>query len=484
MVDYVVYPGNGKYDAAGITNYASPIKKDPLQFLIGTNDLGRPGIVDYGNSMEKERDWEYSYINPNEGFMGVRWCPSWIRTDIQAAAWQPAGADIYRVQRKGNAGADARTLVLTCSPNSAQIPAGDPVVIWEASADDTVSTNTTHDFNGYNLQLKSKLNISACIPSLLYDINGRQIIEIDTGEVLPVIDYLPPFFTNNFGVHKSTMQLRHWQFYVNSANKQLRLPFPYFFQNTRKAVLSGANVILGGNQWAPTNYDWSKDYFNFGASLTEELFRKECEGLANYFNDLPPSHLAVELENKVFHHWENIGSTIGYKSLLNDVWYPIARTAWGQERTLIVKGPGNANGTLSYFDWSPPNGERAHLAVHANNTELVGPNGGISLASIAESDWLAVALRDKINDLGFSGGGVTELRIDYPNNTVDKAKKMGRVLTSFKNNNLYTWYYGHIGTNPDFTPNVADVFSVNGFRIEALFPEMRAHASRAGMIFD
>jgi hypothetical protein len=481
MSDFITLP-SGKPDPAKPTSYAPIVPVDELAFLGNRKVMSAPGIVNPGNMMDKHRDWEYAYVNPIEGFMGVRWCPSWIWTDTQIAAWQPASADVYRVQRKGEAGDEARTLVFTCSPNSNAIPVGDPVVIWEAADDVTTSDNISHDLAGYNLSLKTKLRVSSCTPSQIYDTAGRQIIEIDTGGVLPVIDYLPPFFTTSSGSQKSTMRLRHWEFYGNPATKQLRLPLPAFAQNTRIAVLSGGHAILGGNQRASADYDWSKEYINFGASLTEELFRKECEGLADYFNDLPPSRLAVELENFVVHPWNGVGSVPGYKTLLNDVWYPIARKAWGQERTLIVKGPGTANGAVWHFDWAPPKGERVHLAMHTSDSGIIGLDGPVGFYNIAESDWLAQALRDRIDLLGFSGGGVTALRIDSPQNTVEKAKKMGRVLTSFYNKNLYTWYYAHLGTDPDFTPNVADVFTINGFRIEALYDEMRRYASRSGLV--
>lgn len=480
---YVTNPATGKPDLAKPPPQPVAVPGDPLKFLSGISK-GKPGIVDPNDSMARRRDWDHAYINGREGFHGVRWSPSWIRTDTNAADWQPAGADIYRIRRKGAAGADQQTLVLTTSPNSQVIPNGESVVIWEAANDTTVAAATTFNLIGYNLPLKSKLAVSACTPSEEFDTSGRRIIEINVGVNLPSIDYLPPFFNSENGVQKSTLQLRHWEFYADATNKIHRRPLPLFFKNSKIIAESGGAVILGGNYWSPSTYDWTRDYINFGATLTEELFRKECKSLAEEFGNTNPRLLAVELEHSPTAPWADVGTTPGYGTLLRDVWYPIARQEWGQERTLIVKGSGTVNAILTEFNWSPPKDERAHFALHVTDSGITGPGGAIDFSNIGQSDWLADALATKIRTLGFSGGGITSLRITPPQDTITKAKKLGRVLTSMSNKDLYTYYYAQINSDPATTHSVANIYNIDGFDIEALYPEMRHYASKAGLMTD
>lgn len=280
------------------------------------------------------------------------------------------------------------------------------------------------------------------------------------------------------------MQLRHWSFYANAATKELRHPLKTFADITlRKAIPGGGYVMLGGNKWATSAYDWSKDYLNFGATLTQELFKKECDGLAETFGQTDPRMLAVELENRVVHGWDAVDTVPGYGTLLADVFYPIARTAWGQDRTLVVKAAGGVDGLLVDFDFPCPTRQNVHLAAHTVGTDATGPGGPLTFATIADSDWLADQISAKISSLGYAGGGLTSFGLIPPQDAVTKAQKIGRLLTSMNNHGLYVWLYANLGTDPATTYSVADIFTIGGNRIEALYPEMRKFARRAGLIF-
>lgn len=442
-----------------------------LNFAVTAARPGVPGINDPGDRLAYHRDWTFNFSTPEAGFSGIRWNPSWIRTPYDQSVWQHVNADIYRIHRKGTVGADLQTLVFTCSPNTQTIPAGEPIVVWDSTTGNDVVQNTSHSLSGFALPTRSKLTVSASTPSAMFDTNGRRSIEVNFGTNLPVIDFSPTWVNG-----KSTMQLRHWRFYANTATKELRHPLKSLAQITKSNALpNNGYIILGGNEFEPAGYDWAQDYLNFGASLTEELFRLEQEGLANEFGATDPRRLAVELESKVFHSWATVGATPGYRVLLNDVFYPIARTAWGQERTLLVKGPGGYGGVAG-FDWRPPTGQNVHFVVHTTDAE-------INMTNIASTDFAAGVIKGKIDSLGFRGGGITSLSIVPPIDVVLKAQRLGRMLTSGTNSGLYVFYFASLGTDPATTLSAADVFVINGARVESVPHEMAPYASRSGQMF-
>lgn len=465
---------------------AAPTVVDPspdLNFNLSSVRPGVPGIVDAGGTFARHRDWTQNFGHPDYSFSAVRWTVPWLRHDANYGFFEPASADIYRIHRKGSAGADAQTLVFTCSPNTAPVPAGESVVVWDSTAEDAVTLTTTHDLSGYALPTRSKLTVSASTPSAMLDAAGRRLIEVNTGAALPAIDFSPSWYAGQY-VQKSTMQLRHWAFYKNSATKALRNPLANYAKITREALSGGGHVVIGGTQFATTTNDWSKEYLAFGASLTEELFRLECEGLANMFGNTDPRKLAVQLEHSPIHTWETVGIIPGHRYLLSEVFYPIAREAWGQERTLMLRSPGGTAGLLDDFDLPCPKGHNTHLVAHCVPGEVSGPMGLVDFTTIEQTDWLAGEIADKINELGYRGGGITSLGITPPVAMQPKAERLGRMLTSVSNKQLYAFYYANLGSNPDTTFDVADIYSIGGTRIEALHPPMREYARRAGLMME
>lgn len=487
-------------------NILAPVtapEPNSLEFNMAIQRSGVPGIVDVGEAFSRQRSWLSNFAIPGEGFAGIRWCPSWIDGIDRPGFSEPATADIYRIQRKGASGADQQTLVFTCGPNPAAIPAGDSVVIWNNTTIDLVAQSSGYDLSGFMLPLRSKLAVSASAASEIHDADGRRTVEVNFGTALPAIDFTPSWITAG-GISKSTMQLRHWSFYANAATKQLRQPIKLHASLTlNQALPAGGYIILGGNQFASPSYDWSRDYLNFGSTLTEELYRLECEGLADTFGATNPRRLAVELENNPVHSWNTVGLTQGYSQLLKYAFYPIARAAWGQDRTLVVKPPGGMMGLINDFDFPCPVGELAHLAIHYNNSgtlgyilnedgtlmldesgnQIIGEGLGVGFSSIEQTDLIASEISRIITKYGYAGGGMTSVGVVPPTSIAEKGMKLGRILTSMTGRGLYTFFYANTDGDPATTYDSADFFTINGERIEALYPEMRPYASRSGLIF-
>lgn len=488
-------------------NISAPVaapEPNSLEFNMAIQRSGVPGVVDVGETFTRQRNWLSNFAIPGEGFAGIRWCPSWIDGLDRPGFSEPATADIYRIHRKGASGADQQTLVFTCGPNPAAIPTGDSIVVWNNDTIDVVTQNSSYDLSGFLLPTRSKLTVSASTASAAQDVDGRRTVEVNFGTALPAIDFTPAWLTSG-SVTKSAMQLRHWSFYANAATKQLRQPIALHASITlNQALPAGGYIMLGGNQFASPTYDWSRDYLNFGATLVEELYRLECEGLAETFGATNPRRLAVELENNPVHSWDTVGLTQGYSQLLKFVFYPIARTAWGQDRTLVVKPPGGINGLTTKFDFPCPVGELAHLAIHQNTLEafeyVLQEDGSYildemgtpvqaeglesSFANIQETDAIALEISNKITQYGYAGGGITSVGITPPVSLSEKGMRLGRILTSMTSKGLYVWYNANMETSdPVNTFDTADFFTINGERIEALYPEMRPYASRSGLIF-
>jgi hypothetical protein len=239
-------------------------------------------------------------------------------------------------------------------------------------------------------------------------------------------------------------------------------------------------------QGQPTWYDWTEDYRNFGASLVEELWRMECQGLADYFGSVDPAKVAVELENEPTRSWGTESAGVGYGDLLPDVWYGMARQIWGADRTLVVKGTnfGGLDDLLATYDFTNPTGHRTHLVTHNYDGQPHYPNGNaLNWGNIGETNWYADQLKKKIVDLGYTGGGMTEFGAgthewwDY--NIVvsdaERGRRHGRILTSLTNQGLYLFPWGSVGDNH----NASGIYNIDGHDIEAYHPGLRPYANRA-----
>lgn len=222
---------------------------------------------------------------------------------------------------------------------------------------------------------------------------------------------------------------------------------------------------------------------HFGGTLVDELWRLECEGLAYYLGNTDPNRLAVELENEPTRENHDVGDGPGYLDLLPTVWYPIARTAWGAERTLVLKATdfGSLNTLIDTFDFAPPAGDNAHLVVHGYDNQMRGPGGGIyGWTDISQTDWIADQIRQKINALGYKGGGATELGVDAnrASGDADRGQRMGRLLTSFTAKDLYLFAWSMTGDSV----RCSGVENINGHNIETYYSGLRPYARRAGIM--
>lgn len=466
-----------------------------LIFDMTTARPGVPGVNDQFERFGESRTWEANYTHP-EGFAGVRWQPTWMRADGYYGSWEPAEGEIFRIRRKGTTGQGARTLVITAGPNPAPIPVGDSVVLWEVDGyNGGVRRNAFINLSGYNLPMRAKMTVTACTPSAPWDGEGRRIIEVDAGTELPAIDLtVQPFTDTQRNETWQSMRVRHWSFYVDRSINRMRWPLPWFRDNTLDLVLpNNGYVMLGGLQMRPTWRDWSLDWNDFGASLVEQLWREECEGLAFYFGATNPKRLAVELENEPTRPWENQGGEIGYGQLLADVWYPVARRAWGRERTIGVKstGFGSIDSLRDDFNWTNPNNDNTFLFAHNYDGQFHMNHAGGHLAiwaNIGETDYAADVIATKMTRHGFKGGGFTEFGTSIyewwqdangdliPVPQEERGRRMGRGLTSLTSRGLSQWSWGMVG---DWYDNTA-IYDDGPNRIQKYFPEMRPYCVRAG----
>lgn len=442
---------------------------------------GWPGSNNQFDNYRQTREWNYNFADLGEGFAGIRWQPTWFDVNGFVGWWQPAGGDVNRIQRKGPTGQDSRTLVLNCSPNSLTIPVGEPVVLWENYGEYDNPLTTAFNLNGYNMPVRSKMTVTGGSGSPAYDTVNPRVIEVDAGTALPAIDFTPPRWTSG-GFNRSTIQHRHWRFLANTATNEMRFPMNEFSQRTVTDVIgNGGYAMLGGDQFQPTGADWTQMYAHFGATLTTELFRLECEGLAAAMGNTDPNRLAVELENEPTSEWHNAGGT-GYGDLLASTWYPIARAAWGPERTIVVKanGFGHLNNLIDIFDFACPAGHNMHLVIHDYDGMIQGPSGSNGFGSITETNWIADQIRTKINALGYRGGGATEIGVNQgtSNGDTDRGQRLGRLLTSFTNQNLYMFVWALVGDGIV----CSEIRNVNGHLIEAYWPGISPYARRAGIM--
>jgi hypothetical protein len=425
------------------------------------------------------RDWVFNFSNEGESFAGIRWQPTWLDIRGFYGSWEPAGGDVLRVRRKGDSGRAARTLVFECAVNPAAVPVGEKVVLWAISSDGGANSDTTLNLSGFKLQLKQKYTVTASTGSAEGDTTGRRIIEVDVGVDLPDIDHTPGTISAQFGSTRSILQHRHWSFYKNSAKRSLRHPLGWFTELSLRSVLAnGGYLVLGGGQWQPTWWDWSREWSALGASLVEELWRLECEGLANYFGNTDPRRCAVELENEPTQEYRLPGGA-GYGDLLASVWYPVARRVWGPDRTLVVKSTawGGLDSLIKDFDFVCPSGDNAHLAFHNYDDQISGPDGPSAWVSIGQTDWVADQCRVRIKALGYKGGGTTEIGVDASRvaSDADRGQRLGRLLTSLTRRDLYMFTWAMTGDSV----RCSEIQKIGGRRIEAYRRGIARYARRA-----
>lgn len=481
---------------------APPVVTPPSGLLFDLAQMrpGVPGSNNQFNRFDEGRDWAATLSHPTQGFAGVRWQPTWLRSEGFFGDWTPAEGEVRRIYRKGDSGADLRTLVFECGPNPATIPVGDAVVVWwtEEWFGGVSRITNTLDLNGFQLPLRQKLTVTGGSGSALWDAFGVRTVEVRFGEDLPPIDYVPPTAEDPSAGTFYRVRLRHWEFYADPLNRTLRRPLDRFAWRSKEEVLkNGGWVMLGGLQHIPTWRDWTLEYHDFGASLVEELWRKECEGLAYHFGETDPRRLAVELENEPTR--AGVGRTeggpetnetedIGYHTLLREVWYPIARQEWGPERTLCVKssGFGSLDHLQNEFNVANPDGGNAHLVNHnydnqAHRFDLPGWPV-MNYGTAEDSAYHAQTLLRRIEELGYKGGGMTEwgvlgwgFRYEGP----DRGQRIGRMIDALARRGLYCFVWSLTGDSY----RCSSIQNIDGADIEAMDPDVAPYCARAGLTF-
>jgi hypothetical protein len=467
---------------------APPIVSAPgaLSFDMAQSGTAMRGWYGSNNQFENylvARDWTANFADQAESFAGIRWQPTFDYAMGWTGQWETSGGDVRKVTRKGTTGADARTLVFECDPNPAAIPVGDPVVFWSSFSEGDYSASATLNLSGYNLPLRQKLTVTRSVGSAYADTNGRRIIEIDTGQALPDISFVPGTYSIQGWWTRTQLQFRHWSFYKDTATKALRHPLGPMTDLSLNSVLgNGGYLVLGGQQGQPTWIDKCREWNLLGHSLIEEYVRLEAEGLANYFGNTDPRKCAVETENETIVAWNGESGMIGSGPFLKDVVYPIFRKAFGPDRTIILKcgGWGGLNVTMSDFDFAVPSGEPANLCIHNYDQQITGLGGQLGFTDITQTDWIADQLRSKIASLGFRGGGATEIGVDAgrANGDTDRGQRMGRLLTSFTKRDLYAFGWTMTGDGV----RCSKIQDIGGKQIEAFDRGMAPYCRRAGLM--
>jgi hypothetical protein len=470
--------------------YAPPIIGGTASrlFSMGTARKGVPAVNDQFELFGRPRSWDVNYTHA-EGFCGVRWQPTWLRADGYYGSWEPAEGEVFRIHRKGASGVDARTAVFTCGANPSAVPVGDPVVLFEVDGyDGGVTRAASYEvLPGFTLPTRQKLVCTGGAGSAPWQPEGRRIIEVQFAEDLPAFDYAVPTF--NAGWYQAQkLRMRHWSFYADASTRRMRWPLPWFSDNTKDLVLpNGGYADIGGLQHRPVWRDWSLEYLDFGASMVEELNRQEQEGLAYHLGDTDTTKCMIELENEPTRSWRDDADGPGYGTLLRDVWYPIARSAWGMDRTIGVSATSfkSIDSLRDDFDFTNPTGHNTFLMAHNYDGQFhIGPGGTVAIwSNIGESDYAADIIASRIAAYGYKGGGMSEAGTnawewwDYEAKVAEdeRGRRLGRILTSMTRKNLDTWFWGFVGDGY----NCVDIYDVGGKQIEQFWPGIRPYCVRA-----
>lgn len=516
-----------------------PIPPDPgtvARFAMATARPGVPAVNRQFDLYSVNCDWAGTYGHATQGFAGDRWQTIWLRADGYHGSWEPAEGPVHKVWRKGPDGQDGRTFVFECDPNPAGIPSGDPCLLYLQAYEGGRDPASQWNVAGFNVPLGQKLQVLRTTQGAMWDPNTRRRVEIDFGVPVPM---LGPRDGPTGGVAGPSIAVLKWDNATQSMQPSgsvpaLRFKHLRFFKNASGALRShlasrvsttrdaaypaGAFTMLGGSQMIPTFRCWSREFAEFG-SIAQDLYKQEHEGMAAVLGDLPPSRLAVELENEPAWPWRDGAHGLGLRTFLADVMMPVARRAWGPQRTLCVKGGGHGSldGLLGFHDqtgsWrtedafdlrAPADGPwdlHCHNYDGQSHMPGIGANGGVGLirfATTAECEWYASQMRAVVDRLGYGGGGMSELGANtfewwnYSQKVDDteRGRRLGRMQTALAKRGMYAFLWGFTGDGyacagvPSYEARWGgtSVSRVDGRDLCALYDGVRTFGARAGLI--
>jgi hypothetical protein len=167
---------------------------------------------------------------------------------------------------------------------------------------------------------------------------------------------------------------------------------------------------------------------------------------------------------------------------------PIARTAWGPDRTQLIGGTGfKGLDGLRKFDINIPAtfpGLRALLENHnyAGNYAPHISDGGRQLwyLSRADADEHAKQVSDKAAAMGFDGAIMGEWSSPNTTAAADRGREIGMLHTALSAKGIPCCYWDLVPDLFGFADLYNNVPGSEGVTVQAVFPELRAACGRAG----
>lgn len=447
----------------------------------------------------QERDWAATLSGAQERYGGVRYYYAW--TNILAQdwdglttaypAWQPAFREVFRVYRKGGSGQAVRTLVFECIHNTAAVPIGDTVWCYlTADFHGGVNPATSVNIQGWNLPLFNKMRCTGSTASPDWPYASRSTVEVEFSSDLPPIDWTPPTYEPETWLPPVPMlYLVHHSFYADAAAKKLRAPYDWHWQLLKDQVLAnGGHVVLGGYQGIPTWRCWTH-LFNYFGELGVELYRMEKQALADFFGSTDPRKVLEELENEPVFDWldgTNHDNKLGFRRSLLEIMYPIARGAWGVERSFLLKGTsfGSINSLRDVWDLTNEGhfGSGSNfIGNHNYDDQAKYPdNRNLWYGSTEDCNYHAGLLKDTINRGKFKGGCMTEWGVPSWVAQPERAQKHGRLHTAMAKQGIPVAYWDLTGDAYGCSWLYRDVAGKEGKLVQAMNGDFRAYSGKAG----
>lgn len=440
----------------------------------------------------ENRDWNATLNGPVHRYSGCRYYYAWLSIPVDSyPQWQPSWRRVWRVYRKGTSGQALRTLVFECEHNTAAVPTGDQVwFVMNDTYNGGLLPDAAWNIGGYSLSMKTKMACSGSTGSTDQPISSRSYVEVSFPQDLPAINYSPPLYKpESWAADEPRLWLVHHSFYANAATKTLRFPYSWHFEICKSDVVgNGGHLILGGLQGIPTWRCWTKLMNMCDAALVTELYRMEQQALADFFGATDPRRVMNELENEPVEDWVRTDGKVGFRQNLLDVLYPTARSAWGAERTFLLKGTSYGSINSLRDQWDLDNdahfgGGSNMLGNHNYNGQPRWPNSSRELwwDHYPDCQQHATWLHDAITRGHFKGGGMSELGVSNAVTPIDsRGRMLGKMHTAMHERNLFVAYWGLTGDHYNCSYLYRDVEGANGALVEAVWPELRPYAGKAG----
>jgi hypothetical protein len=245
---------------------------------------------------------------------------------------------------------------------------------------------------------------------------------------------------------------------------------------------------VGGLQDIPTGRCWTKKANLIDQTLIWELYRMEQEGLAFEYGATDPRKLANELENKPGEEWTMPAGQLGFRESLLNYLYPISRTAWGSERTLLIKGTGFGGMDHLRSLWTLNNnshfgGGLNLLCCHQydNQAHRFALDGGPLYwwDTTDDCNEYVSHLVNKISEGGFKGGGLTELGVANIHSADLRGRMWGKMETALYRHGLFNCGWDLTGDMYAGAWLYTDVPGAVGRLVQARFPELRPFCGKA-----